>query len=101
MVSTYRTSSQRRIADGRYTAAVLFICSLIFWGAGALFGADSSAVYVPAWASQWLSDGNSLLLRFAALLFALLAALLMASYVILERRVAWQSSMLAFVAAAG
>ena len=99
MVSTYRTSSQRRIADGRYTAAVLFICSLIFWGAGALFGADSSAVYVPAWASQWLSDGNSLLLRFAAMLFALLAALLMASYVILERRVSWQSCMLAFVAA--
>ena len=100
MVSTYRTSSQRRIADGRYTAAVLFICSLIFWGAGALFGADSSVAYVPAWTSQWLSDGNPLVLRFVAMFFSMLAAMLMASYVILERRVVWQSCMLAFVAAA-
>lgn len=98
LVSTYRISSQKRIADGRYTAAILFICSLIFWGAGALFGAGSVVEYVPTWALQWLSDGNAFLLRCVALLFSLSAAFLMASYVILEHRVAWQSCMFLFVA---
>ena len=98
MVSTYRTSSQRRIADGRYTAPALFICSLIFWGAGALFGADSSVAYMPTWATGWLADGNPYLLRFASLLFSLLASVLMASYAVLERRVAWQSCMMMLVA---
>ena len=97
MVSTYRTSSQKRIADGRYTAVVLFICSLIFWGAGALFGTDFEAKYVPTWASQWLSGSNDYLLRFVSLLSSLLAAFLTASYVILERRVSWQLSMLMLV----
>ena len=97
LVSTYRTSSQKRIADGRYTAVVLFICSLIFWGAGALFGTDFEAKYVPTWASQWLSGSNDYLLRFVSLLSSLLAAFLTASYVILERRVSWQLSMLMLV----
>ena len=99
MVSTYKTSTKKRIADGRYTAAALFICSLIFWGAGALFGTESSVAYVPTWAAGFLAGGNIYLLRFASLLFSLLAAMLMASYVILERRVSWQSCMLLFVAA--
>ncbi len=98
LVSTYRTSSQRRIADGRYIAPALFICSLIFWGAGALLGADSSVAYVPTWATGWLADGNLYLLRFVSLLFSLLASVLMASYVVLERRVAWQSCMMMLVA---
>ena len=98
LVSTYRTSSQRRIADGRYTAPALFICSLIFWGAGALFGADASVAYVPTWATGWLADGSPYLLRFASLLFSLLASVLMASYAVLERRVAWQSCMMMLVA---
>ena len=100
LVSTYRTSSPKRIADGRYTAVVLFICSLIFWGAGALFDTDTKADYVPAWAVQWLSGGNDYLLRAVSLLSSMLAAFLMASYVILERRVSWQLSMLMFVTAA-
>jgi hypothetical protein len=98
LVSTYRTSSQRRIADGRYIAPALFICSLIFWGAGALFGADFSEAYVPTWATGWLADGNPYLLRIVSLLFSLLASVLMASYVVLERRVAWQSCMMMLVA---
>ena len=98
MVSTYRTSSQRRIADGRYTAPALFICSLIFWGAGALFDVGLSVAYVPTWATGWLADGSPYLLRFASLLFSLLASVLMASYAVLERRVAWQSCMMMLVA---
>ena len=99
MVSTYKRTSQKRIADGRYTAAILFVCSLIFWGAGALFGTDSPVEYVPTWAMQWLTDGNVYLLRFASLLFSLLAAFLMSAYIILERRVVWQPCMYMFVAA--
>jgi hypothetical protein len=95
----YRTSAQKRITDGRYTAAALFICSLIFWGAGALFDTSVEVKYVPAWALRWLADCNVYLLLVASLLFSLLTAFLMASYVILERRVSWQLSMLMFVSA--
>lgn len=47
----------------------------------------------------WLSDANVYLLRLASLFSVLPAAFLMSSYVILERRVAWQSPMMMFVAA--
>lgn len=100
LASTYRTSAQKRIADGRYTAAALFICSLIFWGAGALFDTTVEAKYLPTWVLQLFADCNVYLSRFVSLLFSLLTAFLMASYVILERRVSWQLSMLMFVTAA-
>ena len=53
---------------------------------------------MPTWATGWLADGNPYLLRFASLLFSLLASVLMASYAVLERRVAWQSCMMMLVA---
>ena len=53
---------------------------------------------MPTWATGWLADGSPYLLRFASLLFSLLASVLMASYAVLERRVAWQSCMMMLVA---
>lgn len=68
---------------------MLFICSLLLWGAGALFDIGTVHSESPQWAEAWLIAGE-MLLRPAALVIYGVAAFLMSSYLIVERRVAWQ-----------
>ena len=101
MALTYNIQRQRRIVDGRYTAVTLLICSLLLWGAGALFyTASSGGSYSPEWAQGWLSAPDELLMGIIALLFYALSAFLLASYRVLEHRASWQPFMMLYLVAA-
>ena len=101
MALTYNIQRQRRIVDGRYTAVTLLICSLLLWGAGALFyTASSGGSYSPEWAQGWLSAPDELLMGIIALLFYALSAFLLASYRVLEHRASWQPFGMLFLVAA-
>ena len=89
MVSTYNYSQRQSIANSKYIAPLLFICSLLLWGAGALFDIGTALFELPQPAGAWLAKWE-ILLRPVALAIYGAAAFLMSSYLILERRVTWQ-----------
>ena len=99
MASTYNISRKRRIADGRYTAVTLLICSLIFWGAGALLGVGLPGSRASEWMGDRLMAIDTLLLRGASLLLFVVAASLAGSFMVPERRMTWQSTLMLWIAA--
>jgi hypothetical protein len=79
----------------------LLICSLVLWGAGALFYTTSSqGHYSPEWTQGWLFAVDSLLLRFVALVLYALTAILLSCYLMFERRASWQPFIMLYLVAA-
>lgn len=97
LASTYNISHKRAIADGRYTAATLLICSLIFWGAGAFFGIGVASVHASEWVDSQIDTVNTMLLRVAALVLYLFSAMLSGSYMVPEHRATWQPVVMLWV----
>ncbi|MBR5276978.1 MAG: hypothetical protein IKU35_07575 [Bacteroidaceae bacterium] len=94
----YNSYNQRSIANGKHTITALFICSLLLWGAGALFNVGVARFDMPWWAEEWNLTGTLLMRPIAFLLYAA-TAFLMSSYVILERRISWQPGMMMWITA--
>ena len=79
----------------------LLICSLLLWGAGALFYTTSSdGLYSPEWTQGWLSAVDSLLMCVVAFLLYALTAILLSHYLLFERRASWQPFMMLYLVAA-
>ena len=77
----------------------LLICSLIFWGAGALLGVGLPGSRASEWMGDRLMAIDTLLLRGASLLLFVVAASLAGSFMVPERRMTWQSMMMMWYAA--
>ena len=77
----------------------LLICSLIFWGAGALLGTGVPGSMANEWMGGLLASLDTLLLRAASLLLFVVAASLAGSFMVPERRMTWQSMLMLWFAA--
>lgn len=87
------------MADGRNVSLILLCASLIFWGAGCFCDNVSVEMYIPYWVKGCLEQCNVLLLHGLSFVFYAFSAILMNTYVILERRVSWQPCMMLWMTA--